>query len=58
MTRFTLPRDLYHGKGSLEALKTLEGKKAIICVGGGSMKRLLTEGRRLLKRSRNGSKTV
>ena len=39
MTRFTLPRDLYHGKGSLEVLKTLEGKKAIICVGGGSMKR-------------------
>lgn len=39
MVRFTLPRDLYHGKGSLEALKTLEGKKAIICVGGGSMKR-------------------
>ena len=23
MARFTLPRDLYHGKGSLEALKTL-----------------------------------
>ena len=39
MVRFTLPRDLYHGKGSLEGLKTLEGKKAIICVGGGSMKR-------------------
>ena len=39
MQRFTLPRDLYHGKGALEALKTLEGKKAIICVGGGSMKR-------------------
>lgn len=39
MYRFTLPRDLYHGKGSLEALKTLKGKKAIICVGGGSMKR-------------------
>ncbi len=39
MQRFTLPRDLYHGKGSLEALKTLKGKKAIICVGGGSMKR-------------------
>ena len=36
MQRFTLPRDLYHGKGSLEALKSLEGKKAIICVGGGS----------------------
>ena len=39
MLRFTLPRDLYHGKGALEALKTLQGKKAIICVGGGSMKR-------------------
>lgn len=39
MYRFTLPRDLYHGKGSLEALKTLKGKKAIICVGGGSMKK-------------------
>ena len=39
MARFTLPRDLYHGKGSLEALKTLTGKRAIICVGGGAMKR-------------------
>ena len=39
MVRFTLPRDLYHGKGALEALKTLKGNKAIICVGGGSMKR-------------------
>ena len=39
MARFTLPRDLYHGKGALEALKTLKGKKAIVCVGGGSMKR-------------------
>lgn len=39
MARFTLPRDVYHGKGSLEALKTFTGKKAMICVGGGSMKR-------------------
>lgn len=39
MARFTLPRDLYHGKGSLAELKTLEGKKAIVVVGGGSMKR-------------------
>lgn len=39
MARFTLPRDLYHGKGALEALKTFEGKKAMVCVGGGSMKR-------------------
>ncbi len=39
MSRFTLPRDLYHGKGSLETLKTLSGKRAIVVVGGGSMKR-------------------
>ncbi len=39
MARFTLPRDLYHGKGSLEALKSFKGKKAMVCVGGGSMKR-------------------
>ena len=39
MARFTLPRDLYHGKGSIEVLKTLKGKKAMVCVGGGSMKR-------------------
>ncbi len=39
MARFTLPRDLYHGKGALEALKTLDGKRAMICVGGGSMKK-------------------
>ncbi len=39
MARFTLPRDLYHGKGALETLKTLKGKKAMICVGGGSMKK-------------------
>ena len=36
MARFTLPRDLYHGKGSLEELKHLSGKKAIIVVGGGA----------------------
>ena len=39
MMRFTLPRDVYHGKGALEALKKLKGKKAVICVGGGSMKK-------------------
>lgn len=39
MSRFTLPRDIYHGKGSLEELKNLKGKKAILVVGGGSMKR-------------------
>ena len=39
MARFTLPRDVYYGKGTLEVLKTLKGKKAIVVVGGGSMKR-------------------
>ena len=39
MARFTLPRDIYFGKDSLETLKTLSGKKAIVVVGGGSMKR-------------------
>ncbi len=39
MSRFTLPRDIYHGKDSLEVLKSLEGKKAFIVIGGGSMKR-------------------
>ncbi len=39
MARFTLPRDIYHGKGCLEELKNLGGKKAILVVGGGSMKR-------------------
>jgi len=39
MARFTLPRDLYHGKGSLEVLKTLQGSRAMVCVGGGSMKK-------------------
>lgn len=39
MQRFTLPRDIYHGKGALEVLKNLKGSKAIVCVGGGSMKK-------------------
>ena len=39
MARFTLPRDLYHGKGAIDALKTFKGKRAMVCVGGGSMKR-------------------
>ena len=39
MARFTLPRDLYHGKGSIAELKNLKGKKAIVVVGGGSMRK-------------------
>ncbi|WOO35474.1 iron-containing alcohol dehydrogenase [Anaerocolumna sp. AGMB13020] len=39
MMRYTLPRDMYYGKGALEQLKHIEGKKAILVLGGGSMKR-------------------
>lgn len=39
MMRFTLPRDMYYGKGALEFLKNLEGKRAVLVLGGGSMKR-------------------
>ena len=37
--RFTLPRDIYYGKDSLEELKNISGKKAVLVLGGGSMKR-------------------
>ncbi|MEG1596023.1 MAG: iron-containing alcohol dehydrogenase [Lachnospiraceae bacterium] len=39
MARFTLPRDLYHGKGSIDELKNFKGKRAFVVVGGGSMRR-------------------
>ena len=41
MARFTLPRDLYFGKGAMEELRTaLKGyKKGIIVVGGHSMQK-------------------
>ena len=37
--RFTIPRDIYYGKGSLETLKELKGKSAVIVVGGSSMQK-------------------
>ncbi|WP_196593745.1 iron-containing alcohol dehydrogenase [Pectinatus sottacetonis] len=39
MKRFTLPRDIYWGKDSLAELKKLKGKKAVLVLGGGSMRR-------------------
>ncbi|WP_066720871.1 iron-containing alcohol dehydrogenase [Clostridium sp. Marseille-P299] len=39
MMRFTLPRDIYYGKGCLEQIKHIDGKKAILVLGGGSMKK-------------------
>lgn len=39
MSSFIVPRKTYHGLGSLENLKEVEGQKAVIVTGGGSMKR-------------------
>ncbi|QEK13437.1 iron-containing alcohol dehydrogenase [Crassaminicella thermophila] len=39
MARFTIPRDLYFGEGAIEELKNLKGKRAVIVIGGGSIKR-------------------
>ncbi len=39
MARFTLPRDIYYGKDTLAELKNLKGNKAVLVLGGGSMKR-------------------
>lgn len=38
MSRFTVPRDVYHGAGALENLKTLDGKKAFVAAGCKSMR--------------------
>lgn len=39
MQRFTIPRDVYFGENSLDYLKELKGEKAVIVIGGGSLKR-------------------
>ena len=39
MGKFTVPKELYHGLGSLENLKELKGKKAAIIIGGGSVQK-------------------
>lgn len=39
MSRFTLPRDVYYGPEALAELKNLHGKKAILVLGGGSMRK-------------------
>ncbi len=43
--RFTLPRDIYHGEGTLEELRRLSGKRAVIVTGGSSMQRFGIIGR-------------
>jgi alcohol dehydrogenase class IV len=37
--RFTVPRDIYYGRGSLEMLKQVKGKTAVIITGGSSMQK-------------------
>lgn len=37
--RFTIPRDIYFGRGTLEMLKGIKGKKAVIITGGSSMQK-------------------
>ena len=39
MAAFIVPRTSYHGLGSIENLKQLKGKKAVIVTGGSSMKK-------------------
>jgi len=39
MSRFTLPRDIYYGKDSLSMLSSLQGERAFIVLGGGSMRK-------------------
>ena len=39
MRRFTLPRDIYFGPKSIEILKTLEGRRAVVVTGGKSMQK-------------------
>ena len=39
MAKFIVPKEMYHGLGSLENLKELKGNKAVIVVGGNSVKK-------------------
>lgn len=38
MAKFKVPKEIFHGLGSLENLKGLTGKKAVIVIGGNSVK--------------------
>lgn len=40
MARFTIPRDIYFGNGTIEELKNLKGKKALMVIGGGLIKKV------------------
>ncbi|MFQ3546215.1 iron-containing alcohol dehydrogenase [Halobacillus rhizosphaerae] len=38
MNRFTIPRDIYFGENALDKLKSIKGEKALLVIGGGSVK--------------------
>ncbi|MDR1609204.1 MAG: iron-containing alcohol dehydrogenase [Deltaproteobacteria bacterium] len=38
-SRFITPRDVYFGPGAIENLKNLKGQKAVVCIGGSSLKK-------------------
>ncbi len=40
MSRFTIPRDVYFGEGVVSELKNITGKKAVIVIGGESVKKI------------------
>lgn len=37
MSRFTIPRDVYFGEGSINELKNIQGKRAMIVIGNGAI---------------------
>lgn len=39
MARFTIPRDVYFGEGTISELKNLKGNKAVIVIGGSAVKK-------------------
>ncbi len=39
MTKFIVPKEIFHGLGSLENLKGLKGSKAVIVIGGNSVRK-------------------
>ncbi len=39
MAKFIVPKEIFHGLGSLENLKEIKGKKAVVVIGGSSVKK-------------------
>ncbi|WP_419821248.1 iron-containing alcohol dehydrogenase [Anoxybacterium hadale] len=48
--RFTIPRDIYFGRGAIESLKELKGTRAVIVTGGSSMQNsgFMDKGKKIL----------